>query len=149
MEWVDLMECVYEQCPAKLEIDRLIEGHKRVLDKQHSIDIHHGELMNMNTKLSGKILEIGLNVEAHRKESDERHERVISAIEQLQTNLTTHTNDEMKKFEEIHSTFTTIKDSMDKIVLSNNIISWKVIAIFTTISTAVGGFATYLWGILK
>lgn len=142
-------ECIYDNCPAKSEIIRLIEGHKRVTDKQHSIDIHHGELMNMNTKLSGKILEIGLAVEAHRKESDERHDRLISAIEQIQTNLTTHTSDEMKKFDEVHNTFIKIDEAMSKIILANNMISWKVVAIFTAVSTAIGAIGTWLWGIIK
>lgn len=142
-------DCVYDTCPAKLEITRLIEGHKRVTDKQHNIDIHHGELMNMNTKLSGKILEIGLAVEAHRKESDERHDRLIAAIEQLQINLTNHTTEEMHKFDEIHNTFIKLDESMSKIILANNMISWKVVAIFAAVSSALGVFGTWLYGLIK
>lgn len=150
------MECVYEQCPAKLEIDRLIEGHRdlhkaksRYEDKFHMFEKHHSELMNQQTKISGDVAILTTKLELQQTDREEKHRETIRAIEILQSNLNNHTNDEMKKFEEIHNTFTTIKDSMDKIVLANNIISWKVIAIFTTISTTVGGFATYLWGILK
>jgi len=151
------MSCDYHNCKAKEEIERLVSGHKHLLGKQDRIEAHHNELLNLHTKLSGSVVTLTDKFDLQAKDREYKHQCLIDAINGIQKNLESHTEEEMTKFRDISDTFkrieiAMIKDKADatieasKIKLFNDKITWKVIGLASLASTLLGAIASWLWG---
>ena len=131
---MEKMQCNYDNCPAKDEIQRLIDGHKALNkakniydDKFHTIEKHHSELLNLHTQLSGTVAIIGSKIDIQQKNSESRHLDLKEEMHSIKDIVEKHilsTNEKLEK----------IVETLSKNSLESDKIKWKVYGMWSLIA---------------
>ena len=82
--------------------------------------------MNQQTKMSGELATIKLNMDITNADRAEKHKILMDTLQEIKNSFVNHTTDEMHKFDVISQKFTNIEEKLSESSLENDKVKWKV-----------------------